>query len=58
MGQAVLMTHEIGGNKFVPYGFYANEDNEQLQLPKTDPVEIAKSARPLGLQGRTSRAFL
>ena len=42
MGQAVLMTHEIGSNKYVPYGFFANEDKEQLQLPETDAVEIAK----------------
>ena len=57
MGQAVLMTHEIGGNKFVPYGFFANEDKEQLQLPETDPAEIAKFRDAVGISRSDEPGF-
>ena len=40
MGEAVVATHSIGDRKFVPYGFYANEAADQLQLPETNPVGI------------------
>jgi hypothetical protein len=49
MGEAVLMTHNIGARKFVPYGFLANQDAEELQLPETDLTAIETFRSACGL---------
>jgi hypothetical protein len=57
MGEAVLMTHTIGANKFVPYGFFANEDAEELQLPETDLAAIEQFRSACGITRTTESGF-
>lgn len=41
MGQAVLKTHIIGNTKYAPHIFYGVSGPRNLQLPETDPFEVA-----------------
>ena len=54
MGEAVLTTHPLGDKKFVPYGFFANEDPDLLQLPETNLSDIGNFCAASGIT-RTSQ---
>lgn len=53
MGQSVLTNHEIGEDRFYWYGYYANRDEKQFQLPETDLEEISRFCRLTGLTRST-----
>ena len=50
MGEAVLSNHKIGNQRYVPYGFFANEGAEGIQLPCHEPQEVARYVEAFGIQ--------
>ena len=49
MGQSVLKNHEIDEKKFYWYGYYANRDDKQFQLPETDQDAVEKFCKMVSL---------
>lgn len=49
MGQAVLTTHNLNGQRFDSHGFYCAAGESGIQLPITDSAEIDRLARACGL---------
>ncbi|WKZ85380.1 hypothetical protein N5B55_00035 [Ralstonia pickettii] len=49
MGQAVLTTHSLNGERFDSHGFYCALGESGMQLPITDSAEINELARACGL---------
>lgn len=50
MGQTVLKHHEIGTDRFVPFGFYSTLGHDGLQLPITDATQIARFSQAVGFR--------
>lgn len=49
MGQAVLTTHELGGERFDSHGFYCELSETGMQLPITDVDEVRRFAAACGV---------
>lgn len=49
MGQAVLTTHEIDGQRYDSHGFFCVLDDQGMQLPVIDPAEVGKFKQACGL---------
>lgn len=50
MGQTVLKHHEIGTDRFVPFGFYSTLGQDGLQLPITEAAQIERFSQAVGFR--------
>ena len=54
MGQSVLKVHDVGGEQYVPYGFFAMFDDEDgFQMPIDDPEFVDAFKHDFGIQRST-----